>query len=303
MHSKYTFAITSLILLQSSLAQQPPATTVTESKISVDLGATPFSVVKRVHKGKIDLVFFAPHDNESICVEAAEKVLADTGGTIIELKSQGENGQPDRYLNFDFEKMRIRIDPNRIFTVPGIILALKHPDGRNPEAAKTPGSYRQRLINSVQAFANGLLKVLDLDQQKMVVTLHNNWDGKTIWMTGYTANRRQDLYHWNKRLDEDDLFITTDDGLFNALEAAGYNVVIEGDASDDGSLSVFCSKKRPSIPYVNIEAQHSNPGARFRPNANDHLAQQQRMIEALVACYANMKATESPPRVIPRPIR
>jgi hypothetical protein len=72
-------------------------------------------------------------------------------------------------------------------------------------------------------------------------------------------------------MDADDFVLTTDEKIFNHLKSKNINAVLQSHkvTTDDGSLSIYCSKKK--IPYINIEAQHG------------HTAEQLRMLNALTS--------------------
>jgi hypothetical protein len=272
-----------------------------DEQISLPLGASAFILRKRVRPGPSNLVFFAPHDNESVGVAMAEETLEKSGGTLFELKSPRKGGGENRYLTFrsNHVKSEVQIDPNRVFTKKGIIKDLRT-HGENKEEVKRSGAKQDAVVNEILDFGKALLAHLKLNEQSMVVTLHNNWNETEICMTRYVKDRRRKphLFSWKGNLDQDDLFVTTSTLVFKALKLAGYNVVFEGEGEDEGSLSVFCEKQSPPIPYVNIEAEHVYPGY----PARGHARQQRRMIEAILTFHLNQKRSAEERQPIPRPI-
>src|SRR5690606_27170642 len=90
------------------------------------------------------------------------------------------------------------------------------------------------------------------------------------YLPGATYAADAEAVHLAPTEDADDFFFVTDRPLYDALARAGFNVVLQNNATvtDDGSLSVLAARRGQR--YVNVEAQHG------------HTAQQRRMVEALV---------------------
>jgi hypothetical protein len=220
-----------------------------------DIGDSQLRVEQQAFPGTSSLVFFAPHDNENTCVQAALEVASHHGGRILELKSGG-----DRFTAFMLHGRTIRVDPNRIFTDTGI--------------RKTLGSNDNDAVAAIAKFAGQLLKAMKANHSRLLVALHNNTNGQPLEISDFAPGRKRASeaadYHANPALDSDDFFLTTTRPIFEKLKQAGYNVVLQDNqrVPDDGSLSVYCG--RHDIPYLNVEAE------------NGHHAEQVRMIEAVV---------------------
>lgn len=194
-------------------------------------------ILKVTARGR-EPTFIALHENESTSVEAAKAMMAYSGGTLIELKHTGA-----RNLTFRLGGTQYEIDPNRMFTDRGIKVNLR--------------PYSTEAHAAVAALAQRIIRKLS----RRVVALHNNTDG------GYSilqyqagqkyANEAAMPPHVVEGQDPDNFFFVTPPNDFARLKKAGFNVVLQaGQPSDDGSLSVYCS--RNGINYVNVEAQHGS---------------------------------------------
>lgn len=247
------------------------------------IGDSSLSIEEKRYPGRCSLVFFAPHDNESTCVEAAIEVAAHQGGRILELKSGG-----NRLITFKLQGRTISVDPNRIFTDTGI--------------RKTLGSQASgdnEVVATIREFAGQLLKAMKARPSRLLVALHNNTNGGPLEISNFAPGRSRAVeaadYHANPALDGDDFFLTTTRPIFEKLKQAGYNVVLQDNqrVPDDGSLSVYCG--RQGIPYLNVEAQAG------------HRTEQMRMIEAVIMLDASKpippagnRSTPSAPSPRPR---
>ena len=119
----------------------------------------------------------------------------------------------------------------------------------------------------MSSFAEELLRTYALDNASAVIALHNNTDQRyaaTSYLSG--AELAQDAAHVSLEagVDPDDFFFVTQQGLFEALKAAKFNVVLQDNrtVTDDGSLSVYCGQQ--GIPYVNVEAEHGHLEAQVK---------------------------------------
>lgn len=200
-----------------------------------------------------NLLFFNMHDDENTAVEAGLRVIELRGGRLLELQHSG-----NRLVSFEIASTTYKFDPNRIFTPLGIKKTLDRYSQAAPSA-----------VQAVQSFSNSLIEDSRLGETELIVTLHNNGEGE------YSAESYlpegeyaidAEAVHIQAGLDPDDFFFVTQDRLFQLFKSAGYNVVLQNNATvtDDGSLSVWAGRER--IPYINVEAQHG------------HLAEQVEMV-------------------------
>jgi hypothetical protein len=113
----------------------------------------------------------------------------------------------------------------------------------------------------VGAFADSLMQ--DLKDARIIIAMHNNTDGKPLSVKSF-----KDRYV-NPAMDTDDFILTTEKKIYDQLKKKKINAVLQTQetSSDDGSLAIYCSKKK--IPYINIEAQEG------------HKVQQVQMLNAL----------------------
>ncbi|MEM6783965.1 MAG: hypothetical protein AAF624_09560 [Bacteroidota bacterium] len=202
------------------------------------------------------------HDSENTGVEAAQAVIAERGGRLVDLQHTGA-----RNLTFALRTARrggearvdsFQVDPNRVFTGAGAGASLAGLARDTPEARR-----------AVRRFAEHLLAIYG--EPTVVVTAHNNTEGRyaaTSYATDGPYAEDGAALHIAPGADADDFFFVTDRTLFDTLAGAGFNAVLQADAAtDDGSLSVWAAQQ--GVPYVNVEAQHG------------HLAEQTRMMHAL----------------------
>jgi hypothetical protein len=226
----------------------------TTETTTLEVGQTPVRILatRGTHPGAL-LVNL--HDNENTSVEAAKSFVLKRGGTVVELRHSGR-----RLITFELSGKSYTFDPNRIFTKVGIAKTLAK-YGRSSSHAEA----------EVERFAKSLVGKW-LSGHETIVAMHNNTNGGLSVLSyekgGEYATDAAKVYA-NPSHDADDFFYVTEEKLFNAIMAKGFNVVLQNNASvtDDGSLSVFCGQGK--IRYINVEAQHG------------HRAEQSRMLEAL----------------------
>lgn len=190
--------------------------------------------------------FVHVHENEKTAVQAAYNMLDKFGsGCFTTWKALD-----DRYVSFTLNDTTYKFDPNRIFTAKG-----------RRETIDSNGEYSQAADDNVTGVAE-LFCTNYIDGNKLVVAIHNNTDGGGLTIKSYKkggayAGDAKKVYI-NKKKDEDDFFITTDERIFNYIKSKGCNILLQDNehATDDGSLSVYAAKK--GIAYLNIEAQHGH---------------------------------------------
>jgi hypothetical protein len=216
-----------------------------------------------VYSREPGFTYFAPHNDETTSADVGFNRVAEYGGTMIRLTHTGKRNMPMTH-----QGKRYFFDPNRMFTTQGIQKTLANP-AINPSRPTTPA-----LVAAVEKFAKYVVDELRLGalHKGTLIGLHNNTPG------GYSARsylpqgaeaRNAAHVHLNPAHNPDDFFLVTVPELFLALKARGYNVVLQSLLpEDDGSMSVYCAKKR--IPYVNVETLIS------------HGAIQERMLKEVV---------------------
>jgi hypothetical protein len=207
------------------------------------------------------------HENESTSVEAAQRYLetSDMADRIrlVALRHDGE-----RNVTFMAKGETFRFDPNRMFSDVGArasIVALSDTVDAPDPTVGTP---------LARTLAQRVGEIGRLAQTPYIVALHNNTDANyqsTSYLPDSVYADEAAEVSINPERDPDDFFFVTERALFDQLAALGFNVVLQapaGEATDDGSLSVYAGANR--IGYVNVEAQHG------------HLAEQTEMLEALM---------------------
>jgi len=218
-----------------------------ESIASLNLGGTDVKLVayQSDHPG---YMFFNMHDDENTGVEAAKKVVKKQGGVLYSLEHSGK-----RYIEFDYDTLHYQIDPNRIYTDTGVWRELER------------SAIRDTVVFAmVSSFADTLIQLMQIDSQQIVLTLHNNSEGRystLSYQPGEIYEVDAKAVYNGKWKDADEFYFVTSARLYGLLTPTKFNVVLQNNAnmSDDGSLSVYCGQR--GIEYVNVEAQHGHKGA------------------------------------------
>jgi hypothetical protein len=204
--------------------------------------------------GIAGFTFLSLHQNEQTGVIAARRLISQHGGRLIEVRQSGQ-----RLLSFSLMGIHYRVDPNRIFTNPGIEKSLR-----------LYGRFSQPALAAVVRFREELLANILGDHPRLIVAVHNN-EGMSIenYRAGGSLQREAASVAANPKLHGHDFFLSWDASFFQRLQAAGFNVVLQSlTPTDDGSLSVYCQQHR--VPYVNVEAEFG------------HLEEQSRMLDAVI---------------------
>lgn len=216
------------------------------------------------------------HRNESTAFPIVREILASEPGRFIGIRTPG-----DRRLNLKGGSRAFSIDPNRIFSRPGIEADLRK-----------FSFYKEEIAREIETFAGAYLKATGLGPGVMVIAVHNNTDGGyslESYRNGGSEAAAGAKVHRVDGIDPDDFILVTNSRHFEALQNAGFNVILQNNPSapDDGSLSVYCGKQ--GIDYFNVEAEF---GSR---------AEQERMLRAAFAIAAG-KAPAASPLPVARPI-
>jgi len=187
-------------------------------------------------------VYINLHDDEITAVNGAKKLLEKKGGFLIRIENY-----KTRNLRFRLDGKYYTVDPNRIFSRPGITRSLIIFGNTSPKA-----------IDEIEKFANHILELIPRNAA-WVIALHNNTNGKysvNSYLPGGEKEKDARGLHVNEDQDADDFFFTTDSILFYRLANERYNTILQDNinAKKDGSLSVYCGEK--NIHYVNCETEH-----------------------------------------------
>jgi hypothetical protein len=213
--------------------------------------------------------FLNVHDDENTSVRAGKRVLAKTGGRLIELVHSEK-----RHVEFEIAGQRYRFDPNRIFSPDGIRATLER--GKN---------YSQTAQQAVESFATRFIETFALDHELVIIALHNTGGGG-LSIQSYLVNGDKpttaSAVHVSPNRFAGDFFYVTDRRFFDYLKARDFNVTLQDDANvpDDGSASVYFARK--GIPYVNVEADV------------DHLAEQIEMVRVAREMVAHFGLVRHP---------
>ncbi|MGQ3014387.1 MAG: hypothetical protein ACT6QS_11820 [Flavobacteriales bacterium] len=189
-------------------------------------------------------VFFNMHDDENTSTEAALALIADSGGTYIELKHSGA-----RNISFRQRRKRYTFDPNRIYTDEGIRATLE----KN-------GPYDEKAHRAVRRFSDNLLELVQRISPQYIFTLHNNTP-ENLMVYSFVPGREYEAdaseVYADTTKDHDDFILVTKKLFFDYYRLSGYNCVLQNQRpTNDGSLSVWAALNR--VPYINIEAEHGH---------------------------------------------
>lgn len=211
---------------------------------SLNLGGTQVNLVV-YQSDKPGYLFYNMHDDENTGVEATIKVVKKQGGVLYSLVHSGE-----RYIEFDYDTLHYQIDPNRIYTDIGVWRELDRSAIRDTV-----------VFEMVSAFADSLIQLMRIDDQPILLTLHNNGEDNysmRSYLPGAVYEVDAETVHNGKWKDDDEFYFVTSARLYGLLTPTKFNVVLQNNAAmtDDGSLSVYCGQR--GIEYVNVEAQHGH---------------------------------------------
>jgi hypothetical protein len=181
------------------------------------------------------------HDDENTSVRAGKKILAQTGGRLIELVHSGK-----RHVAFELNGQTYRFDPNRIFSPVGVRATLERTRNHSATAQQ-----------AIEAFTTSLIETFALDREPVIIALHNTGGGG-LSINSYLADGDKpttaSITYVSTNRFAGDFFYVTDRRFFDYLKARDFNVTLQDDACvpDDGSASVYFARK--GIPYINVEA-------------------------------------------------
>lgn len=182
------------------------------------------------------------HEDETTSLAAGKASIKQHGGRLIELVHSG-----GRLITFGLGGRNYTFDPNRIFSDNGIV-----------ETLKKHSAYSDAAHKEIKQFADAYLQQFRLDQESVIIALHNTLDGifsiESFLPSGHLGGDAA-VVHVSPRRNKFDFFFVTEKAFFDFLRVCDFNVVLQdnANATDDGSLSVYFSRR--GIPYVNIEAE------------------------------------------------
>ena len=212
-----------------------------QNRYEFDWGGKKSSLVLTQYGDRTGLVMVHLHDDELTAMDAAKKILSQTGGLLIQLDNNGK-----RLVSFKKEGKRFQFDPNRIFTAKGRSQNLHFLNDTVTHAASS----------SVKAFAAFILQKIP-KQVVTLVAIHNNENGKYSVNSYKDSSHKKDVLKWytNHNNDPDNFFIVNNNEMFKQIKRLGFNAVLQNSlkAADDGSLSIYYGKK--NLVYINVETQ------------------------------------------------
>lgn len=182
------------------------------------------------------------HANETTSVQAAKKVLQETGGTLIMIENSRQ-----RVIKFRLKGITYGFDPNRMFSRTGIEQTMR--DNRR---------ITRDAMNEVEKFAQMVLQLIP-DSTGCIIALHNNTEeaySVKSYLPGSDREKDAKAVYADSTQDVDDIVFTTDSILYRRMADFGFNSIWQDNenAKKDGSLSIYCGEKNKR--YINIETQH-----------------------------------------------
>jgi len=247
-------------LARSALASSPVSCDPSLRRKSLYLGATLIHL-DLTQQATGGLTFVNLHENEQTSVQAAKALLAREPGRLIELHAGGR-----RLVTFRIGLRAYTVDPNRIFTDPGLAATLQSL-GQDSDDART----------AVRGLRDAVLGLLPPPNGRPVVALHNNagadYSMEQYRRGGSCAGDAAQV-HESGSMTDNEFFVVTDRELFEPLAAEDFNVVLQSESAfDDGSLSIWAGQV--GRRYINVEAREGRS------------AQQARMLDAVVRCFGS----------------
>ena len=213
-----------------------------ESTVYYQLADTKIPIRVSQYGERHDIVYVNLHDNEATSVQAARSLLEQQGGILIRIENSNE-----RMIRFRFRGKKFIVDPNRIFSKEGIERSLNENK-----------CYAVWVVEEIEKLGQ---RILDLIPEKIscIVALHNNTEGNYSiknYLPGGDRISDAKAVQFQLANDPDDIALTTDEGIYRAMAAAGFNTIWQnnGAVKKDGSLSVYCGLK--GLRYINIETEH-----------------------------------------------
>ena len=209
-------------------------------KIAFKLGESQIHAVVHQHQ-RATPTMLNVHDDEDTSVAAGLANIEQSGGRVIELVHSGE-----RLITFGLAGKSYSFDPNRIFSDAGIC-----------ETLKQHSAYSVAAHAEIKNFAAEYLHHFALDQEPVIIALHNTMDGifsvESFTPVGDLGSNSAAI-HISPRRDKFDFFYVTERNFFDYLQRHDFNAVLQDNekVTEDGSLSVYFA--RQGVPYINIEA-------------------------------------------------
>ncbi|MEM4267527.1 MAG: hypothetical protein QXK37_01715 [Candidatus Woesearchaeota archaeon] len=213
----------------------------------IRLGNSLINVVNKNKSGAY-ITYLWVHQNEKTAIEAARIVHETKGGRLVVIEGQ----KPERLICFDNNGKSYRFDPNRIYTIEGIVGTLNNYCGNGYSKADAEST---RLVNKLAEVVKSSLL-----PNSPVLAVHNNVDFRSKNGKDFSARSYLEDDEFIKQAKEvfindsepDDFFLVTHEQDFHYMRKKGYNTVLAREHINDGSMSYYCGKM--NIRYVNCEA-------------------------------------------------
>lgn len=201
------------------------------SQFPVKLGDT-VVLIKQYRRGS-GKNYVHLHHNETTALKAAMTMIKASGGTVLTLDHPG-----GRNIVFNLNNTKYEFDPNRIFSDEGIKKTLSNFGAYSVEAHSAVKKLAQEIIQRIPS--------------GKVVAVHNNESYSSHdYMEGHELASEASELHLDDKQFFRNFYLVTREADFMRLKNLKFNSILQkSHPSDDGSLSVYMSKRQ----YVNVEA-------------------------------------------------
>ncbi len=251
-------------------------------------------------------VFFIPHDNENVAVEAVERLGR---GTLVELKQQ-HKGHPGKQIRYIAQKVKAGLvfaDPNRIYTSAQAVRRNFAPHRRFICGVRMRSSTDRatvtRFMNLGKTLTEELETLVATADRPLLVAVHNNTSAygsgalsvefeefkSRLYQVCKSGDTRCGSHSGStaEKRNPNNFFLVTDPEDFDLLKKQGWHAILQqpGREGDDGSLSYWATlgDRAGRLRYVNVEAEHGTQNHEDCPVPRKSQWETQiRMLQAIV---------------------
>ena len=217
--------------------------------IELTIGETEIPVLLYQKEGPLNIVYVHLHGDEPGARDAGVELVNGYGGKVISFLHGHE-----RYITFEMRGEQYAFDPNRIFRGEGIEATLKRTD-----KYCSIGTYSPEAQAAVAQFAQQIICDF-ISDAKIIVALHNNSDGDyhaSLYLEGEKFADDAEHVHIHDDIHHSDFFFVIEKQHHERLIELGFNSVLQSDdATEDGSLSMYCARNK--LIYLNCEADEEH---------------------------------------------
>ncbi|HOJ50789.1 MAG TPA: hypothetical protein PKW55_08260 [Spirochaetota bacterium] len=197
-------------------------------------------------KGDISnrFIFVAIHNNERDAIKTLRLAVENYGGKGFIFINRSRPGQ--RIIRVKKGRVSFLYDPNRIFSLEGIIETLKYYNSHFYYIK----NYAIKYLRKISVM---IIKELGIVQNSnsYIISLHNNIKTSDLSVKLFERSKYKVII--KKPLESKNFVLVNDKKLFERLSELDINVVFFQGKYNDGSLGYFCTKN--NYKYINIETR------------------------------------------------